>query len=243
MKKLIKHKKGQFVIIAMLMIAIMIISIGAVMHKAVTYYKHEPWEEYLTLIGNIELSSRRLVELSLVNYTNANTHDNNILKDNLQKWQNNLTRIYPGYGISLNYELASGTDYNYYLGLTRHWNETASFSAAKVNFTLDIASIGLTGYKFVATTLLSLRILGPPANNEITVTVKGEDGTPITNLKEDNFRVVEPNNATITSVTPRYDEENIIVYIIKCEGNINTPVTVKVWDERGIQVTAKYPYT
>jgi len=61
MRKLIKNKKGQFIIIAFLMIAMMIISIGALMHRAVTYYKHEPWQEYLTLIGSIELNSRRLV--------------------------------------------------------------------------------------------------------------------------------------------------------------------------------------
>jgi hypothetical protein len=65
-----RERRGQFVIIAVLMIAIMIMSISALMHRAVTYYRHEPWEEYLALIGNIELNSHRLVELSLANYTN-----------------------------------------------------------------------------------------------------------------------------------------------------------------------------
>ena len=51
------------------MVAIMIITIGTLIHRATTYYKHEPWEEYLTLIGNIEVNSHRLVELSLTNYT------------------------------------------------------------------------------------------------------------------------------------------------------------------------------
>jgi len=237
MRKLIKHKKGQFVIIAFLMIAMMIISIGALMHRAVTYYKHEPWEEYLTLIGNIELNSHRLVELSLANYTHAEENNIYILRDNLQKWQNDLTRIYPGYGISLNYELASGTNYNYYLGLTRHWNKTASFSAANASFTLDITSIGLTGYKFMATVFLNLTILNT-AGNEITVTVKGEDGTPITNLKKDSFQV---SNLNITGVTPQYDQKEVLVYTIKCDRTIPPSVTVKVWDERGIQVTAKHP--
>ena len=72
MRKLIRNKKGQFVIIAFLLMAIMIISMGAIIHRAGTYYKHEPWEEYLTLISDIEVNSRRLVELSLVNYTNSN---------------------------------------------------------------------------------------------------------------------------------------------------------------------------
>jgi len=237
MKKLIKHKKGQFVIIAMLMIAIMIISVGALMHRAVTYYKHEPWEEYLTLVGNIELNSQRLVELSLVNYTQTEENNTYILRENLQKWQKNLTRIYLGYGTSLTYELASGTNYNYSFGLARHWNKAASFSAANVNFTLDIASIGLTGYKFMATAFLNLTILNT-TDNEINLTVKGEDETSITNLKEDNFQV---SNLNITGVATHYDKKEVLVYTIQCNGAITEPVTVKVWDERGIQVTATGP--
>jgi len=238
MKKLIKHKKGQFIIIAVLMIAIMITSIGALMHRAVTYYKHEPWQEYLTLIGSIELNSRRLVELSLANYTNTPNQTNpNILKNNLENWQINLTRIYPGYGIALNYTLANGTNYNYYLGLACDWNKNASFSAANANFNLNIASIGLTGYKFTATAFLNLTIVSI-TSNEIDVAVKGEDGTPTTNLKEENFQV---SNLTVTSVTSHYDQTDILVYTIECNENISTPVTMKVWDQRGIQVTAKHP--
>jgi hypothetical protein len=238
MKKLIKNKKGQFIIIAFLMIAIMIISIGALMHGAVTYYKHEPWQEYLTLIGSIELNSRRLVELSLANYTN--TQNGEILRDNLQKWQNDLTRIYPGYGITLNYTLASDTNYNYSLGLTCNWNKNASFSAANATFNLNITSIGLTGYKFVATTFLNLRILSPPANDMINVTVTREDGTPITNLKTENFQVNGLKPVDVTS--SYYNETYPIIYTIECNETITEPVTAKIWDERGIQVTAKYPY-
>jgi hypothetical protein len=245
-KKLIKHKRGQFVIIAVLLIAIMIISIGALMHRAVTYYKHEPWEEYLTLIGNIELNSRRLVEISLADYTN--TLNQTILKNNMEKWQTDISKIYVGRGISLNFELAngshniSGATVNYYLGLNYSWEKKASFSAANTTFTLNITSIGLSGYKFIATAFLNLTILNVnTTSNQITLTVKGEDKIPITNLKENNFQVVEPTNITIKSVKTRYDDKETLVYIIECNENLSAQVTVKVWDTRGIQVTAKYP--
>lgn len=234
MKRPIRQKRGQFIIIAVLMIAIMIISISALMHRAATYYAHEPWEEYLTLIGNVELNSYRLVELSLANYTH--TLNTDILKNNIEQWQFNLTQIYPGREVTLNYTLASDT------GLTLDWNKTASFSAANAIFTLDINSIGLTGYKFTAAAFLKLTILNVnTTSNEITVTVKREDNIPITNLKAANFEVVEPADINITSVTPLYDNNEILVYVIKCGEPITTPVTVTVCDQRGIQVTAKYP--
>jgi hypothetical protein len=242
--KMIRHnKKGQFVIIAALLIAVMIISTGALMHTAVTYYKHEPWEEYLTLIGNIELNSRQLVELSLANYTNSNPKDLSILEDNLGKWQTNLTAIYPSRGVYLNYTLANqaynvnGMTINYESGLSYVWEKKESLSAANVTFALNIASIRLTGYKFTVTTLVRLKILSPPAGNVINVTVTLEDGMPITDLKENNFQV---DNTDVVSVSSTYDPTYQIVYTIRCADPIST-ATVKVWDQRGIQVIAKYP--
>jgi len=232
MKKLASNKRGQFVIIAVLLMAVMIISLGALMNRAVTYYKHEPWEEYLTLIGNIELSSNRLVQLSLTNYTNAQTPDQNVLKNNLDQWQINLTRIYPGQGVSLN---------SSYYFITRDWNKTSSLSNATASFSLDIASIGLTGYKFTATAFLNLTILSQTAY-ELNVTVKVEDGKPLTDLGKDNFRVSNSSMIfTVMNVTGHYDQREALVYTIQCNGTITTPITVSVWDPRGIQVMARYP--
>ena len=233
MRRPIKQKKGQFIIIAVLIIAIMIVSIGAILYSAVTYYKHEPWEEYLTLIGNVEQSSHGLVELSLSNYTH--TLNTNILKTNLEQWQGNLARIYPGHGIALTYSLANSTEYSYSSGLAYDWNKTASFSAANVTFNLNITSVGLTGYKFIATALLNLTILNIDGN-EIDVTVTGEDGMPIGGLKEDNFQV---DGRNIADVTSRYDPDYILVYTINCETPPPPNTTVRVWDHRGIKVIAE----
>jgi len=232
MRKLTRNKRGQFVIIAVLIMAVMIIALAALMNRAVTYYTHEPWEEYLTLIGNIELSSNRLIELSLTNYTNAATPDPNILKNALDQWQINLTRIYPGRGVSLNYS-------NYFI--VPDWNKTSSSSKATASFTVDIASIGLSGYKFTATAFLNLTVLAT-STYQINVTVKVEDGRPLTNLGKANFQVSNSSMSfTIMNVTGYYDQREALVYTIECNQTITTPITVSVWDPRGIQVMAKYP--
>jgi hypothetical protein len=227
MKKFAGNKKGQFVVIAVLIVAIMLISIGALMHGAVTYYKHEPWEEYLTLIANIELNSRQLVELSLSNCTQ--TLDDNILETNMDNWQADLNTMYPSSGIAL-----TATS----MELTRSWNQTAAISSGRSDFTLDIRSIGLTGYKFTAAAFLNLTILNVDSSN-ITVTVKGEDRMPLTDLNKNNFRVIEPANTTINKVTPLYHSTEIFVYVINFDAPITGPVTVTVWDQRGIYVTAR----
>ncbi|MEM2103938.1 MAG: hypothetical protein QW717_03505 [Candidatus Bathyarchaeia archaeon] len=248
MKKMIDEKRGQFIIIAALMIAIMIVSIGALMHRAVTYYRHEPWEEYLALIGNIELNSKRLVELSLANY--SRTLDENLLKTNLDEWKADLSRIYLGRGVTINCELANGlydfcdTSINYLSGLNHSWYKQRSFSAANAIFTLDITSIGLTGYRFTTLAFLDLTIIGV-SGKKINVTVTMEDKMFVFDLGRDNFQVNKTSdnaNIPIVSVEECYDvARKEFVYVIECSLDVSsTSVKVKVCDFRGIQVIARY---
>jgi len=221
-----RERKGQFIIIAVLLAAIMIISIGALLHTAVTYYKHEPWEEYSTLIGDIEVNTRRILELSLANYTNsvAGEEDASILKTNIDKWQNNLTKIYPNSGIILTY--LSTPQFQ-----TQSWNPRAA-----ADFMLDITTIGLSGYKFSLDSSLSLSIIeasnSTTTSYTITAIIQSEKGF-VPNLRKSNFRV---NGAEITAVLPSLSASNIPVYNIQYDGTF--PATLEVWDERGIRAVA-----
>jgi hypothetical protein len=231
--RIVKNKKGQFIVIAVMMIALMVVSIGAIMYRTGTYYRQEQWEEYMTLVEHVRLGTIHLVEISLANYTASG--NNSILKDNLDQWQNDLKKAYPGYGVILTYNLADGTNINYSQGLASHWSETVSYSAANATFDLNMTSVGLEGYKFMTTAFLGLKIL-MTTTNEITVAATGEDGTPIKDLKKDNFQV---EGLHIASVTSSYDETYILVYTIKCDETVPAPVTVTVRDQRGIIVVAK----
>jgi hypothetical protein len=213
--------------------AIMIVSIGALMHGTITYYRHEPWEEYSTLVGDIEINSRRIVEFSLASYTNF-TQDESILDVNLQKWKENLTEIYPGSGISLTPDLSEG-------GIeSLNWNNSISTSRASAKFTLDITSIGLEGYNFKVLTALSLAIRNvsniDSTRNVMFVAVKNENDMPVQDLSKENFRI---ENSTITSVRPVYSGSDSFEYRIEYTGP--TSPHVQVWDQRGIRVIGKLP--
>ena len=229
MRRFKRNKKGQFVIIAVLLVAIMIVSIGALLHGAITYYKHEPWEEYSTLIRDVELNSRQLLELSLVDYTQ--TGNPNVLNDNLNSWQQDLLRMYPGSGITLEFTLANE-------GLVHVWNQPESFSSAKANFTLGISSMGIAGYEFTAEMFLRLNIIKYDAStNQVTLMVIGDNNVPISNLRSGNFKV---NNAAINNVTSIYDPAyGALKYVISYQGP--SPPTVEVWDQRGIHVIGYRP--
>jgi hypothetical protein len=229
-KRSLKQKDGQFIIIAVMFIAIMIISLGTILYSTSTYYKYEPWEEYLTRIGNIKLSSQRLVELSLANFTNTNP-TTSVLSENLRAWQKDLATIYPAYGIDLRYVLEND-------GLSYNWSGKSGISSANVSFLLDINSLGLTGYDFKSNILLNLTVIEPPIENAINITIT-ENGQPVINLKKDNIAI---DGYEIANITTHYDEEYAIIYtiILDAAETISQPVTISVWDFKGIKVQATF---
>ncbi|MCK5563319.1 hypothetical protein KAI30_04020 [Candidatus Bathyarchaeota archaeon] len=254
--KIIKHKKGQFIIFATLIIAIMIISIGTIMYSTVTYFKHERWQEYLMVIDNIELGSRRVVELSLANYTMLNGTNNQILVNNLNNWRTNLTQAYPGFGAALTHSFANssyyayGVNINYSSGLAYLWNNATSFSAANATFALDMSSVGLVGYKFMVSTFLKVRIFNATwSGNELVsyLAVYEEGLTPITNLDESDFSIKDANNSTIpiSSSSRVYDMTYGPIYRILCTDVTTDPLSVQVTfiDARNIKVIANSTVT
>ncbi len=165
------------------------------------------------------------------------TDSQTVLRRNLQKYQTNLSRMYLGRQVTLTYLLGNDEKINYTNGLAYDWCKASSFSAANVTFTLDIASIGFTDYKFMVTPFLNVTILPNCTSNQIFVAVRREENRPITTLNADSFELDPPNN--VTSVSSRYDEEWTHIYIINYEGNIDPPEILWVWDRRGIKVTSK----
>ena len=242
MRNFKRNKKGQFIIIAILLVAIMIVSIGALLHGAVTYYKHEPWEEYSTLIRDLELNSHQVLELSLVNYTQ--TGNQNVLNESLNKWQQDLLRIYPGVGINLEFTLANGptnvegNNLNFEQGLVRQWNQTVSSSAAKANFSLSISSMGIAGYEFTAEVFLKLNIVEYEAStSRVTLIVTSENGVQVSNLNSGSFKV---NNSPVSNVSSSYDKVlGALKYGAGYQGP--SPPLVEVWDQRGIHIIGYRP--
>jgi hypothetical protein len=248
--RILKQKNGQFIMIAVLMIAIMMVSIVGVLYSAVTYYRHERWEEYLTILDNIKIGTTRLVEISLADY--AKSLDNETLVTNLNKWQTNLTRAYPGFGVVLEY--SNATISNGSQTITSLTGDTQYFSNANAKIDVDITSVGLEGYSFVASAFLGVTLNATYINGGddllIYLEVEKEGSIPVPKLKKDNFVI----NGTMlsdypsTKLTHAYYMDNDVVRIVyKIIVRNLTPklstVRVDVIDSRYIEVTANSSVT
>jgi len=263
---LVRDKRGQFIIIAALLIALMIISASAVMFSAVTYYKHERWEEYIIVIDGVKTGTANVLTLSLANYTQ--TWNPNVLKTNLDCWRQDVEKAYAGFGAILSYSLASGSrsaygmSLNYNLGLASQNLSRISFLAANATASLNITSVGLTGYGFVSTVFLKMNMTdvlwysgqgSDPGQIGVRVVLYAEGPVMLTNLLKSNFVLFQIGGVNQTFSLLRYYESmghggnpalNAYVYELRyTHSSKNDPgsvtATVSVVDARGIRVTGR----
>jgi hypothetical protein len=238
--KIVKRKKGQFIVLAALIVAIMIVSIGTIMYGTVTYFRHERWQDYLMIIDNVELGSQRVFEISLANYTTT-FNDTQILFDNLNQWQTSFTNAYPGFGVALTYSdaaIGNGTK-----NVTSQIGNTMYFSSASSTLEINITSVGLTGYRFVASAFLGVILNATYDESDLVIfiAIEKESSAPVTNLNKENFFVNNESLADMNSTLARsyaVDDDGVlrVVYRIVI---LNDPglsdVLVAVVDTRSIK--------
>ena len=254
--KMVKERKGQFIVIAALLLSIMIVSVTTVIYGTVTYFRQERWEEYVTIVDSVRTGSYYVLEISLAKY--SQTLNSTILRDNLNQWIRDVRKAHPGFGVDLSFTLATGVrsvygiSPNYSMGLNYTWNKQVSYSAANATFNLNIASVGLTGYNFSSHAFLKMNIadaLWYEDNKEVGVRmiIEAEGPTPVTNLQKTNFNLftVGGTSKLAESTLYRYYDSKThkaFVYELRYSSP-NDPgtltATIGLVDARGIKVTGQ----
>ncbi len=251
--RIVRHKKGQFIIIAAMLLSIMIISISTVIYGTVTYYRQERWEEYVTVLDSVRTSSQNVLQIALANY--SQTLNPNVLRDYFNQWVRDVRKAYPAFGVDLSFSLAQGVrsaygvSLNYSLGLARTWNQPLSFSASNATLGLDLASVGLTGYNFSSDVFLKMRIRDAVWYSKsskryvsIYVYVEKEGSEPVISLQQSNFPDVKLGGVSQTYSVKRYYSStyNCFIYEIRVNSIAALPLSAEVTlvDTRGIKTVS-----
>lgn len=266
MVRLWKDRQGQFVIIAVLMIAIMVISVVSFIYATATYYRQESWEDYLNVVNHIELGSRRILEMGLGNFTqrflegtirDKETWENLIFKRILSSWRGDLRAAYATTGLELSLDGEGGRllasrwyipEGDTYL-IKCYWYSQEVISSIYLNLKLNLSTQGLHGYQ--TSMLLYLHVLlntsyidaSPDYITNLNLTVTKEEEEPIYGLKPESFLVKKFDHAlndwvqvTISNVTYQGDGN----YRLNFEAPITKPyykwLFITVEDQRGFVV-------
>jgi hypothetical protein len=206
-----RQRRGQFIIISALLVAILIVSVGAIMYGAITCFKNEQWAEYLSIINQIRTGSQRLMEITLANFT-RNGFENgmvnrSLINDVLNEWRTSLRKSFPGYGISIDFINSSMLlspamfidgiyipERQVYF-IKCYWYYPSSVSGFYLDFAVNLSHFGFYGYRTDLLIYLNAEIdlsylsQSPSQIDSLEITVTREHQTPVSGLNSDNFIV------------------------------------------------------
>jgi len=253
--RLARNRKGQFIIIAAMLLSIMIVSVSTVIYGTVTYYRQERWEEYVTIVDSIKAASCNLLQVGLANYTQ--TENPNATRDYFNRWIRDVRNAYPAFGINVGYALANRaysayeiSSINYNLGLARSWGQLTSYSASNATVSIDVASVGLTGYNFSSHVFLKMNIRdaiwytkSSKRYVSIYLSVDKEGPAPVLNLQASNFPDVKLGGVSQVFSVKRYysSEYSNFIYEIKISWDgplAPSSAEVTLLDNRGIKTVS-----
>lgn len=211
MRRLFTNKRGQFIVIAILFISIMIISVAVFVYSTVTYYRYQRWEEYLTIVDNIRRNSQKVLRIGLANFTqnflegrvrDKGEYEAYTLRGLFNSWERDLQKIYAGIGIDLEFNavgnrlIASKWTVNNSSHIIKcFWYGSDSVSSAFANISISLSSYGFYGYHIVSEEYLRLQVDTSYMESELqnitslNVIVTKEGENPVCGLSPSNFLI------------------------------------------------------
>jgi len=218
--KLIKGKRGQFFILVAVIYCVILLTVATYVVSVISSPPRARIGEVQYVAMNIKGQSIRLVEVSLANVTNGGPADSLVL--NLEDWKNSTESFCTQQGCSL--ALAYADVWN-----GTSWNETLSWSKARVSFSIFLQSGASEIFdEYTVRTELYVNVLGVESFNSthrrVDVEVWEEGGAPVVlgTVLVNGFDASNNGDGTYSAVVPSSSE-----YI------------VSVWDLRSIFVRAK----
>ena len=264
--RVVRNKRGQFIIIAVLFIAIMMVSLMVIMYSTVTYYRHERWEEYVGVVDNIKAGSQQLLRIGLANFT-KNFYENTVrekgtLSNTFNQWITDLREAFPGYGLDVAFVKSSRlvTIGGYSRGVSDfikcYWYYPDAMSSIYAEIDLNISEFGLYGYKTEALFYLYAKVntsyvaANPDQITDIDLTVMSEEQLPVVDLTAANFDVIRFNSTLDDWTTlniASIDQTSAGTYTLTFANPVEKPyykwLIITVRDTRGIVVVSStYSY-
>jgi len=239
MRKLKSNRKGQFSIIAALLVAVVLITAVMTTYSAIRYSTVEDNPQVLSAVDEVNLALKQVVGFtvgyygSVLQVTGNTSYARSLASSYMQSGLENIGDIRPEWGASFNITT---------LDLRTEWFSNASFSSGNLSVTYSLGGIGLYNITYYASSRLDVEILdSSPTQAVVSV---NKDGTePLVNLAKQNLRFYHYLNDTSTweLISPSVDPIVYAngTYIIDFPAGVDPDSYVmKIEDNRGIIVVA-----
>ncbi len=234
------NNKGQFSIIAALLVAVILITTVIVTYSTIRSSPVQNQPPILSAIDETNLAIKQILGFAIGYYDSVLQVTGNVsyaktsAADYLHSGLLNIANMNPQWGTSLN--LTSFT-------LQAYWFTSTSYSSGNLTVNYDLAGLGIRGINYQTSCELSARIMNSSTNGQAYLNIAQDDNDPLVTLGKENFNFYRYNNASSTweLLTPNTQPTSYSngTYQVNPPSGVNsTAYVVQVKDKRGIIVVA-----
>ena len=233
------NKRGQFSIIAALLVAVVLIAAVMTTYSAIRYSTLQEQPQVLSAVDEINLALKQILGFtvgyygSVLKVTGNTTYARELSTNYLSSGLNNIADMRPEWGPSFNITSVV---------LKTNWYSDASYSIGNVTVKYDLTGLGVYGMTYSAASRLDVIVSESNSTGQALLTVLKDDAEPLVNLGSSNFDFYryDYGNSTWELINPT----NITSYadgsysIGLPSGVPGDSYVLQVEDSRGIIVTA-----
>jgi hypothetical protein len=230
-------KKGQFSIIAALLIAVIMVSAVIMTYATIRNLPFQESPKVLSSIEEMHLSLKQLLEFavgyygSVLQVTGNVTYAKTLTSGYLQSGFDYIAHSHPQWNPAF---MISYSDFS-----TR-WYESASYSRGNLSVKYSLSGLGVYQITYKTSSLLKVDILDTVAGQS-KVRVTREDGTPDLSLSRENFFFYKYSDSAWQLVKPTADPIAYSngTYLLQIPSGVEqNSYLIKVSDIKGIMTTA-----
>jgi hypothetical protein len=233
------NNKGQFSIIAALLVAVVLVTAVMTTYSAIRYSPVQGQPQILSPVDETNQALKQLLGFtvgyygSVLKVTGNVTYAQQLAHTYLDSGIANLGSIKPEWALSLN---------NTQVNLNAYWFTNYSYSQGSMNVTYDLNGLGISGISYSASSRLEVQVSNINSTTQAQFKILTDYGEPLINLGADNikfFRYVFGNltweYSVPTSVVSNADGS----YIVDLPSGVRSNAyVVQVEDTRGLSVLA-----
>ncbi len=237
------NSKGQFSIIAALLVAVVLIAAVMTTYSAIRYGSTDSGTtDQPQILSSIDETNLGLKELlgftvgyygSVLKVTGNMSYAQDLARNYLQSGLNNIGDVRPEWGASISLNN---------LTLEASWFSNRSFSEGAMYVTYNLTGKGIYGVSYNSSARLDVQVMESPSQNQSQIVILIDEGEPLINLGKNNLKFFQYNYETSTwNLTSPLNIASYAngTYVLDLPPNIQSNAyTIEVSDTRGLMVEA-----
>jgi hypothetical protein len=234
------NKKGQFTIIAALLVAVILVGTLVTTYSAIQSTASSDQPQVLSSVDETNLALRQLLGFtvgyygSILKVTGNTSYAQNLASIYLNSGLENIADSKPELGLS--FKVTN-------LNLNVKWFMTSSYSSGSLNVTYDISSLGLYGLPYFIQSRLDVEVLPSIIGGPAIVSIIQDGEIPLNTLTRQNFKFYRyQNNLTTWDLVSINGDPQVFsngTYLLSVPpgyGIDSTAYLLQVTDTRGVNV-------